>query len=133
MWRARDAMDRSFAPPLDVASLARVARVPEALDFYVDKLGLEVSNDLDLGFMRWLTVRVPGPPDRDVLLERPGPPAMERHDRPGPRAHHQGCQRVHGRLHDVRRQNGLRSAGWSHSGVTATLARGRARSGDLTG
>src|SRR2546423_1818028 len=30
----------------------------KALDFYVGKLGLEVSNDLDLGVMRWLTVRV---------------------------------------------------------------------------
>jgi predicted enzyme related to lactoylglutathione lyase len=49
----------------------------EALDFYVGKLGLEVSNDLDLGFMRWLTVRVPGHSDRDILLERPGPPAMD--------------------------------------------------------
>ena len=34
----------------------------EALDFYVGKLGLEVANDVDLGFMRWLTVRVPGDP-----------------------------------------------------------------------
>jgi len=49
----------------------------QALDFYVGKLGLEVSNDLDLGFMRWLTVRVPGQPGRDVLLEKPGPPAMD--------------------------------------------------------
>jgi catechol 2,3-dioxygenase-like lactoylglutathione lyase family enzyme len=49
----------------------------EALDFYVGKLGLEVSNDVDLGFMRWLTVRVPGQSDRDILLERPGPPAMD--------------------------------------------------------
>jgi catechol 2,3-dioxygenase-like lactoylglutathione lyase family enzyme len=49
----------------------------KALDFYVNKLGLEVSNDLDLGFMRWLTVRVPGQPGRDVLLEKPGPPAMD--------------------------------------------------------
>jgi predicted enzyme related to lactoylglutathione lyase len=49
----------------------------EALDFYVSKLGLEVSNDIDLGFMRWLTVRVPGQPGRDILLERPGPPAMD--------------------------------------------------------
>jgi catechol 2,3-dioxygenase-like lactoylglutathione lyase family enzyme len=48
-----------------------------ALDFYVGKLGLEVSNDLDLGFMRWLTVRVPGDPDRHILLEKPGPPAMD--------------------------------------------------------
>jgi len=49
----------------------------EALDFYVNKLGLEVSNDLDLGFMRWLTVRVPGQPDRDILLEKPGPPSVD--------------------------------------------------------
>jgi uncharacterized glyoxalase superfamily protein PhnB len=27
--------------------------------------------------MRWLTVRVPGQPGRDILLERPGPPAMD--------------------------------------------------------
>ena len=33
----------------------------EALDFYVGKLGLEVNADVDLGFMRWLTVNVPGP------------------------------------------------------------------------
>lgn len=49
----------------------------EALDFYVNKLGLEVSADLDLGFMRWLTVRVPGQEGRDILLEKPGPPAMD--------------------------------------------------------
>jgi catechol 2,3-dioxygenase-like lactoylglutathione lyase family enzyme len=49
----------------------------EALDFYVNKLGLEVSSDLDLGFMRWLTVCVPGDPGREILLEKPGPPAMD--------------------------------------------------------
>jgi catechol 2,3-dioxygenase-like lactoylglutathione lyase family enzyme len=49
----------------------------EAVDFYVNKLGLEVSADVDLGFMRWLTVRVPGDPGREILLERPGPPAMD--------------------------------------------------------
>jgi len=48
----------------------------EALDFYVGKLGLEVHTDVDLGFMRWLTVNVPGQPDREVLLERPGPPRL---------------------------------------------------------
>ncbi|MFD3484159.1 MULTISPECIES: VOC family protein [unclassified Streptomyces] len=48
----------------------------EALDFYVGKLGLEVHTDADLGFMRWLTVNVPGVPDRQILLEKPGPPAM---------------------------------------------------------
>ncbi len=49
----------------------------EALDFYVGKLGLEVGNDIDLGFMRWLTVRVPGQPGREILLEVPGPPSVD--------------------------------------------------------
>ena len=49
----------------------------KARDFYVNTLGLEVSNDLDLGFMRWLTVCVPGQKGRDILLELPGPPAMD--------------------------------------------------------
>ena len=49
----------------------------EALDFYVGKLGLEVNTDADLGFMRWLTVSVPGDPDREILLEKPGPPAHD--------------------------------------------------------
>lgn len=48
-----------------------------ALDFYVGTLGLEVDTDVDLGFMRWLTVRVPGHPGRQILLEVPGPPAMD--------------------------------------------------------
>jgi catechol 2,3-dioxygenase-like lactoylglutathione lyase family enzyme len=49
----------------------------EALDFYVGKLGLEVNTDADLGFMRWLTLSVPGDPAREILLERPGPPSMD--------------------------------------------------------
>jgi catechol 2,3-dioxygenase-like lactoylglutathione lyase family enzyme len=49
----------------------------EALDFYVGKLGLEVNTDQDLGFMRWLTVSVPGQPEREILLETPGPPAHD--------------------------------------------------------
>jgi catechol 2,3-dioxygenase-like lactoylglutathione lyase family enzyme len=49
----------------------------EALDFYVNKLGFEVHTDADLGFMRWLTVCLPGDRSRQVLLERPGPPAMD--------------------------------------------------------
>ncbi|MFF4410066.1 VOC family protein [Streptomyces sp. NPDC001262] len=48
----------------------------EALDFYVGKLGLEVAADVPLGFMRWLTVSVPGEPGRQILLEKPGAPAM---------------------------------------------------------
>nr|MDT0657501.1 VOC family protein [Micromonospora sp. DSM 115978] len=49
----------------------------EALDFYVGKLGFEVHTDNDLGFMRWLTVNLPGQSDRQVLLEKPGPPSMD--------------------------------------------------------
>jgi len=48
----------------------------EALDFYVGRLGFEVAADVDLGFMRWLTVRIPGD-DREILLEKPGPPRMD--------------------------------------------------------
>jgi catechol 2,3-dioxygenase-like lactoylglutathione lyase family enzyme len=48
----------------------------EALDFYVGKLGLEVSADVDMGFMRWLTISVPADPGHHILLERPGPPSL---------------------------------------------------------
>ena len=33
--------------------------------------------DADLGFMRWLTVNVPGELERQILLEKPGPPAHD--------------------------------------------------------
>jgi catechol 2,3-dioxygenase-like lactoylglutathione lyase family enzyme len=47
----------------------------EALDFYVNKLGLEVGNDVRQGSYRWLTVRVPGEESgTEVSLEQPGPP-----------------------------------------------------------
>lgn len=49
----------------------------QALDFYVGKLGLQVMEDIDLGFMRWLTVGVPGDDDRRILLEKPGQPVMD--------------------------------------------------------
>ena len=48
----------------------------QALDFYVEKLGFEVQTDMDFGPMRWLTVNLPGQPDRAVLLEKPGSPGM---------------------------------------------------------
>lgn len=48
----------------------------EALDFYVGKLGMEVRKDFDLGFMRWLTIGVPGE-DREIFLERPGEPGYQ--------------------------------------------------------
>jgi catechol 2,3-dioxygenase-like lactoylglutathione lyase family enzyme len=49
----------------------------EALEFYVGKLGFEVNTDVDLGFMRWLTINAPSQPDREILLELPGPPGMD--------------------------------------------------------
>jgi catechol 2,3-dioxygenase-like lactoylglutathione lyase family enzyme len=48
----------------------------EAVDFYVGKLGMEIVSDVNLGFMRWLTICVPGQPDREILLELPAAPAM---------------------------------------------------------
>ena len=48
----------------------------QALDFYVGKLGFEVTNDMQFGPMRWLTVALPGQQDRAILLEKPGPPSM---------------------------------------------------------
>ena len=49
----------------------------QALDFYVGKLGLKVVDDIPLGYMRWLTVGLPDDGDRCILLEKPGPPAMD--------------------------------------------------------
>jgi uncharacterized glyoxalase superfamily protein PhnB len=46
----------------------------EALDFYVNKLGLEVGQDFKQGSYRWLTVRVPGDAGVEISLEEPGPP-----------------------------------------------------------
>jgi catechol 2,3-dioxygenase-like lactoylglutathione lyase family enzyme len=47
----------------------------EALDFYVNKLGLEKGNDVRQSNYRWLTVRVPGDPSgTEISLEQPGPP-----------------------------------------------------------
>jgi catechol 2,3-dioxygenase-like lactoylglutathione lyase family enzyme len=46
----------------------------EALDFYVNKLGLEVGQDIKQGPFRWLTVHVPGDPGAEIFLEEPGPP-----------------------------------------------------------
>lgn len=58
---------------LNVASIY-VLDKDEALDFYVNKLGLEVGSDFSRGSYRWLTVRVPGDPAVEISLERPGPP-----------------------------------------------------------
>jgi uncharacterized glyoxalase superfamily protein PhnB len=57
---------------LNVASIY-VLDKDEALDFYVNKLGLEKGNDIRQGTYRWLTVRVPGDV-AEISLEVPGPP-----------------------------------------------------------
>lgn len=58
---------------LNVASIY-VLDKEEALDFYVNKLGLEKGSDVRQGDYRWLTVRVPGHPETEVSLEQPGAP-----------------------------------------------------------
>jgi uncharacterized glyoxalase superfamily protein PhnB len=58
---------------LNVASVM-VLDKDEALDFYVNKLGLEVGNDFTQGDYRWLTVRVPGDSTTEISLEQPGSP-----------------------------------------------------------
>jgi uncharacterized glyoxalase superfamily protein PhnB len=50
----------------------------EALDFYVGKLGMEIRQDIPLGPMRWLTVGIPGDTGREILLEMPAPPSVDK-------------------------------------------------------
>ena len=53
----------------------------EALEFYTQKLGMEVRQDVtvpELGNFRWLTVGPAGTPDVSiVLMAIPGPPVMD--------------------------------------------------------
>lgn len=58
---------------LNVASIY-VLDKDEALDFYVNRLGLEKGNDVQQGSYRWLTVRVPGAEGTEISLEQPGAP-----------------------------------------------------------
>ena len=70
----RDRRPRRSVPPMFSAlthTFIYVLDQDEALDFYVGKLGLEVNADADLGFMRWLTVTVPGRPDIELVLSTP--------------------------------------------------------------
>jgi catechol 2,3-dioxygenase-like lactoylglutathione lyase family enzyme len=60
---------------LNVASVM-VLDQNEALDFYVNKLGLEKGRDIKQGSFRWLTVRVPGD-STEIFLEEPGPPVQD--------------------------------------------------------
>jgi catechol 2,3-dioxygenase-like lactoylglutathione lyase family enzyme len=53
----------------------------EALEFYTEKLGLELREDVtvpELGNFRWLSVGVPGQPDIAItLMAIPGPPVFD--------------------------------------------------------
>jgi uncharacterized glyoxalase superfamily protein PhnB len=53
----------------------------EALEFYTQKLGMEVRSDVtlpEMGNFRWLTVGPPNQPDiAIVLMAIPGPPVMD--------------------------------------------------------
>jgi catechol 2,3-dioxygenase-like lactoylglutathione lyase family enzyme len=49
----------------------------EALDFYVGKLGLKIHTDVQLDFMRWLTVSVPDRPDQQIILAPLAPPIID--------------------------------------------------------
>ena len=52
----------------------------EAKTFYTEKVGLEVREDAtldELGGYRWLTVGPPGQPELNLILSRPGPPAVD--------------------------------------------------------
>jgi catechol 2,3-dioxygenase-like lactoylglutathione lyase family enzyme len=69
-------MSSAMITTLKVTSI-RVLDQDEALEFYVNKLGLEVAQDFHQGPVRWLTVRVPGDPDTEIYLEQPGPPAYD--------------------------------------------------------
>ena len=65
-----------MATKLAVTSV-KVLDQEEALDFYVNKLGLEKGQDIRQGPFRWLTVRFPNDPDVEIFLEEPGPPVHD--------------------------------------------------------
>ena len=65
-----------MATKLAVTSV-KVLDQEEALDFYVNKLGLEKGQDVRQGPFRWLTVRFPDNPDVEIFLEEPGPPVHD--------------------------------------------------------
>ena len=55
----------------------RVRDQDSARKFYEETLGFTVTEDMDLGGMRWLTVAPPDQPELNVLLEKPGPPFVD--------------------------------------------------------
>ena len=65
-------MNANHITSLHIRSLP-VLDQDQALDFYTAHLGFEKRDDIDLGFMRWLTIGVPGQ-DTSLLLELVGGP-----------------------------------------------------------
>ena len=65
-----------MATRLSVTSI-KVLDQEEALDFYVNKMGLEKGQDIKQGPFRWLTVRFPENPEVEIFLEEPGPPVHD--------------------------------------------------------
>ena len=56
----------------------------EALEFYTEKLGMELREDVtvpEMGNFRWLTVGVPGQDIAIVLMAVPGPPVFDQETR----------------------------------------------------
>ncbi len=58
-------------------SVIKVLDQDLALDFYVNKLGLEVGQDFNQGPVRWLTVKAPGDTVAEIYLEKPAPPVVD--------------------------------------------------------
>jgi catechol 2,3-dioxygenase-like lactoylglutathione lyase family enzyme len=50
----------------------------EAVDFYVNKLGFKVKNDVKNGDYRWLTVQHPDQPSFELGLFKPDSPALDK-------------------------------------------------------
>jgi len=69
-------MNPTHVSTLRITSV-KVLDQDEALDFYCGKLGFEIRDDADLGFMRWLTVGLPGQDHPQLLLELPGGPGQD--------------------------------------------------------
>ena len=49
----------------------------EAKQFYTEKLGFNVREDVTMEGWRWLTVTPPDQPDLEIALNQPGPPAVD--------------------------------------------------------
>src|SRR5437879_13704238 len=74
--KSRRGEDKRMITKLNATSIM-VLDKDEALDFYVNKVGLEKGQDSKQGSYRWLTVRVPDDPGAEISLEEPARPAHD--------------------------------------------------------